>query len=218
MSEKKQVLIVDDHPLLRRGLAMLIDMEPDMEVCGETEDVTGGMEAAERTGPDIVLVDITLKDSDGVQLIRMLKARCPAVPVLAISMHDESVYAERALRAGARGYLTKQTEEDEIIRAVRRVLEGGTYLSETTRTRTAIRIASENNDPPPSPAEVLSDRELEVFRLIGRGLRARRIATKLGLSVKTVETYQAQIKNKLCFASAGELTEFAVAWMKSIEP
>jgi DNA-binding NarL/FixJ family response regulator len=215
MTKKKGVLIVDDHPVLRRGLAMLIGAEPDMKVCGEAEDVNEGLRAVAETQPDIVLVDISLKKSDGIQLIRQLKVQYPRLPVLAISMHDESVYAERALRAGARGYITKQAAEENIVHAMRHVLAGKVYLSEPALDRVMKKFAGERDAGAPSPAELLSDREFEVFQLIGRGVRASQIAEKLHLSVKTVETYQAHIKSKLGLESAWDLGEYAVAWMKA---
>lgn len=215
MTQKKRVLIVDDHPVVRRGLAMLINMESDIEVCGEAEDVIGGLNAIAQTRPDIVLADISLKDSDGIQLIRQIRSHHPRVAVLAISMHDESVYAERALRAGARGYITKQAAEEKIIQAIRRILQGEVYLSDSAMERLARRFVGEKESHPPLPADTLSDREFEVFRLLGCGLAVSQIADKLHRSVKTVETHQARIKTKLGLAGARDLAEYAVAWTKA---
>ncbi|MCU0857144.1 MAG: response regulator transcription factor [Pontiellaceae bacterium] len=212
MSEKKRILIVDDHQILRRGLAMLINMEPDMEVCGEAEDVPGGIDAVMKTNPDLVLTDISLKNSDGVQLIKQLHAEYPRLPLLAVSMHDESIYAERALRAGARGYITKQVAEEKIIEAIHQVLSGKIYLHNTVSEQVMQRLLGAQDK---DPAGMLSDREFEVFCLIGRGLRAGAISEKLNLSIKTVETYQANIKVKLNLASAKELSEYAVEWAKT---
>ncbi len=215
MAEKHRVLIVDDHPVLRRGLAMLINDEPDMEVCGEADDVAGGLDACERLAPDIAIVDISLRDSDGVDLMKEVSARGASIPVLAISMHEEAVYAERALRAGARGYITKRAAEEKITEAIRHVLDGGIYLSGAAAERIMKQLVGTGDKRLLSPAERLSDREFQVLRLIGRGFRTGRIAETLHVSVKTVETYQAHIKEKLGLESADELSEYAVAWSKA---
>jgi DNA-binding NarL/FixJ family response regulator len=212
MSHKKRILIVDDHQILRRGLAMLINMEPDLEVCGEAEDVQGGIEAVAQTTPDLVLTDISLKNSNGVQLIKLVTAAHPRIPLLAVSMHDESIYAERALRAGARGYITKKEAEEKIIEAIHQVLSGKIYLHESASEQVMQRLLG-NEDPEPSG--LLSDREFEVFCLIGRGLRPSAISRELNLSVKTVETYQANIKLKLKLSSAKELNEYSIMWAKT---
>jgi len=208
---KTNILIVDDHPVLRRGLAMLIEMEPDMEVCGEAEDVTSALEVVARTQPDLVLVDISLKDSDGIQLIKQLKTLHPRIPALVVSMHPESIYAERSLRAGARGYITKQEAEENIIQAIHSVLAGKAYVSESTSESLIQRLSGNVL----SPVDLLSDREFEVFQLMGRGLRATRIAEELNLGIKTIETYQARIKQKLSLPDTKALTEHAVAWTKA---
>jgi DNA-binding NarL/FixJ family response regulator len=215
MIEKKRVLVVDDHPVVRRGLAMLINMESDLEVCGEAEDVISGLQAVETTNPDIALVDISLKDSDGIQLIRQIRSQHGQTAILALSMHDESVYAERALRAGARGYVTKQAAEAKIIEAIRHVLEGKVYLSQSAMERLARRFVGEKGFTLPSPADMLSDREFEVFRLLGQGRTVGQIAEMLHRSVKTIETHQARIRTKLCVGSARDLAAYAVAWTKA---
>lgn len=212
MKNKKRILIVDDHQILRRGLTMLINMEPDLEVCGEAEDVQGGLEAVSKTNPDLVLTDITLKNSDGVQLIKQVHAEHPQLPLLAVSMHDESIYAERALRAGARGYITKKVAEEKIIEAIHQVLSGKIYLDESGSEQVMQRLLGTQNQ---DPAALLSDREFEVFCLIGRGLRAGAISEKLNLSIKTVETHQANIKIKLKLSGAKELSEYAIEWAKT---
>lgn len=212
MSRKKRILIVDDHQILRRGLAMLINMEPDLEVCGEAEDVKGGMDAILKTRPDMVLTDISLKDSDGVQLIKQVSAEHPQLPLLAISMHDESIYAEKVLRAGARGYITKQVAEEKIIEAIHYVLNGKIYLNKSASEQVMQRLLGNEQQ---GIAGLLSDREFEVFCLIGRGLRASAISNELHLSVKTIETYQANIKNKLNLLNARELNEYAITWAKA---
>ena len=212
MSDKKRILIVDDHQILRRGLAMLINMEPDLEVCGEAEDVQGGLNAVSVTHPDLVLTDISLKNSSGVQLIKKVNAEYPRIPLLAISMHDESIYAERALRAGARGYITKKVAEEKIIEAIHQVLSGKIYLNDTASELVMQRLlGSQAQDP----SSLLSDREFEVFCLIGRGLRASAISKELNLSIKTIETYQANMKVKLNLSSAKELSEYAIVWAKT---
>lgn len=212
MNDKKRILIVDDHQILRRGLSMLINMEPDLEVCGEAEDVRGGLEAVAKTHPDLVLTDISLKNSNGVQLIKQVNAEHPRLPLLAISMHDESIYAARALRAGARGYITKKVAEEKIIEAIHQVLNGKIYLNEVASEQVMQRLLG-NQDQ--DPASLLSDREFEVFCLIGRGRRASAISSDLNLSIKTVETYQANIKLKLNLVSAKELNEYAIMWAKT---
>jgi DNA-binding NarL/FixJ family response regulator len=215
MADKHRVLIVDDHPVLRRGLAMLINDEPDLEVCGEADDVAGGLEACDRLKPDIAVVDISLRESDGVDLMKQVSSRGSGIPILAVSMHEEAVYAERALRAGARGYITKRAAEEKITEAIRHVLDGGIYLSGTATERIMKQLVGAGDKDLPSPAEKLSDREFQVLRLIGRGLRTGRIAETMHVSVKTVETYQAHIKEKLGLESADELSEYAVAWSKA---
>ena len=212
MSDKKRILIVDDHQILRRGLAMLINMEPDLEVCGEAEDVQGGLNAVAATHPDLVLTDISLKNSNGVQLIKQVNAEYPRIPLLAISMHDESIYAERALRAGARGYITKKVAEEKIIEAIHQVLSGKIYLNDTASELVMqCLLGSQDQDL----SSLLSDREFEVFCLIGRGLRASAISKELNLSIKTIETYQANMKVKLNLSSAKELNEYAIMWAKT---
>jgi len=212
MSDKKRILIVDDHQILRRGLAMLINMEPDLEVCGEAEDVQGGLNAVAATHPDLVLTDISLKNSSGVQLIKQVNAEYPRIPLLAISMHDESIYAERALRAGARGYITKKVAEEKIIEAIHQVLSGKIYLNDTASELVMqCLLGSQDQDL----SSLLSDREFEVFCLIGRGLRASAISKELNLSIKTIETYQANMKVKLNLSSAKELNEYAIMWAKT---
>jgi DNA-binding NarL/FixJ family response regulator len=212
VSDKKQILIVDDHQILRRGLSMLINMESDLEVCGEAEDVQGGLEAVAKTNPDLVLTDITLKNSNGVQLIKQMSVDYPRIPILAVSMHDELIYAERSLRAGARGYITKKEAEEKIIEAIHHVLNGKIYLNESASEQVMHRLLKKDDADLESQ---LSDREFEVFCLIGRGLRASAISSELRLSIKTIETYQANLKVKLKLSCAKELSEYAVAWSKT---
>ena len=194
---------------------MLINEEADMEVCGQAEDLAGGLEACERLKPDIALVDISLHESDGIELMRLIVARESKTLVLAVSMHEEAVYAERALRAGARGYITKRAAEDRITDAVRTVLGGRVYLSDEAKERLMKGFVGTTDALPLSPIDRLSDREFEVLRLLGRGWRPGRVAEALNVSVKTVETYQANLKEKLALPNADALTEYAVAWCKA---
>lgn len=212
MNKKKTIIIIDDHQILRRGLSMLINMEPDLNVCGEAESVQSGIDAISKEMPDIVLTDISLKDSDGIQLVKQLKTMHPDLPVLVVSMHDEFIYAERAIRAGARGYITKRAAEENIIEAIHHVLDGKIYLSESASDMVMQRIAGDKELDVPT---LLSDREFEVFKLIGNGFRTSSISKELNLGVKTIETYQANIKNKLNLTNAEELTKHAIAWTKT---
>lgn len=212
MSNKKRILIVDDHQILRRGLSMLINMEPDLEVCGEAEDVQGGLDAVAEKNPDLVLVDISLKNSNGVQLIKEMRVAYPQIRTLAVSMHDELIYAERALRAGASGYITKKVAEEKVIDAIHQVLGGRIYLEESIAEQVMSRMLSTDDS---DPAGLLSDREFEVFCLLGKGLRASTISEELNISVKTVETYQSNMKQKLKLASSKELSEYAVMWARA---
>src|SRR5271170_4841644 len=196
---KRTVFVVDDHPLLRQGLALLINQQQDLEVCGEAEEAQAAMQAIARKRPDILIVDISLNGPDGLDLLKAIRGSYPDLPVLILSMHDEAIYAERALRARANGYIMKQEATEKVLVAVRRILSGEVYLSDRMANKllqqyiggTPAAIQSVNLN---SQLSVLSDRELEVFRLIGEGRSTRQIAEKLHLSIKTVETYQAHIK------------------------
>lgn len=195
---------------------MLISEEPDMEVCGAADNANDAFKAVTRTRPDIVLVDISLKASNGLDLIGRIRSWNVDIPVLVVSMHHEAFFAERALQAGARGYVTKQSAEETIVEAMRKVLGGGIYLSETLTQQVLRRAASGCPGEALAPVGSLSNRELEVFQLIGRGLRAGQIAEQLGLSVKTIETHQAHIKEKLGIQAAPELVQYAVEWTRSL--
>jgi DNA-binding NarL/FixJ family response regulator len=209
-----RVLIIDDHPAMRYGLAQLIGREPDFEVCGEAGDRTAGLTAVERCAPDLVLLDIALGENvSGLDLIRDIRSRAGDVHILVVSMHDETLYAERALRAGARGYLMKQEPVRTVIEAVRRILGGGVYVSDAMSRKLLLRhVGSDGRSDERDPADRLSNREFEVFRLIGKGSRPREIADTLCLSVKTIETHRFHIRRKLGLSDAGDLTRFAVAW------
>ena len=211
---RKTILIVDDHPLLRRGLAALIQTEPDLEVCAEAATAAAALEAIRAHPPDLAIVDLGLDGADGLDLIKAMKARHPEIPALVLSIHDEAQYAERALRAGARGYVSKQQLDDTLLVAIRCVLNGETYMSEKTKARFAERFLGGATLEKDSPLAVLTDRELEVFRLIGEGLCTREIAQHLHLSVKTIESYREHIKQKLTLESGAELVRRAILWVE----
>jgi len=209
---KRRILVVDDHPIVRQGLALLINREPDLVVCGEAEDATGAMHVLASAHPDILLVDISLNGPDGIDLLKNVRLRHPALPVLILSMHDELIYAERALRAGANGYIMKQEATEKVLIAVRRILTGEIYVSTRIANHMLRHYISGSGTLRNSSIADLSDRELEVFRLIGEGHGTRQIAEELHISIKTVESYQAHIKEKLSLRSARELMQRAIRW------
>lgn len=213
--KKLKVMLVDDHPILRRGLAELINQEKDLEICGEAENIEMALEAIKRCVPNLILVDLSLKDENGLELIKDIKARYPEVLILVLSMHDEAFYAERVLRAGARGYIMKRQAASQILQAIHRVLAGEVYLSDDMSSKILKNISGKKEYKSDSPIERLSDRELEVFRLIGGGLGTRQIAERLSRSVKTVETYREHIKLKLDLKNSAELVQHAIQWLKS---
>ena len=216
--KKTRVLVVDDHPIVRQGLALLINREPDLSVCGEAEDARMAMQSITTTQPDILVVDISLNGPDGLDLLKDIRARHPDLPVLILSMHDESIYAERALRAGAQGYIMKQEATEKVLVALRRILSNEIYVSERISNRMLQRYIGSPTEGRPSSIADLTDRELEVFRLIGEGHSTRQIAEQLHISVKTVESYQAHIKEKLSLRSARELVQHAIQWTISEKP
>lgn len=210
---KTRILLVDDHAVVRFGIAQLINRQTDMTVCGEEEDASKAMGAIESLKPAMVIADISLKDSSGLELVRNIKAQHQNMPVLIVSAHDESIYAEIAFRAGALGYLMKEEALEKVITAVRRVLSGAIYVSDSLAAKMLqqqIRGQSNINE---SPVKGLSDRELEVFQLIGQWKTTREIAAELHLSVKTIEYYREQIKRKLSLKNAAELTQRATSWV-----
>ncbi len=210
---RAQVLLVDDHPIVCQGLAALIDAQPDLLVCGQAADEPGAWEQIRTRRPDVVVVDLSLKKGSGIDLIKRLRAEYPQIAALVLSMHDESYYVERALRAGAWGYLTKGEASDKVLIAIRALLEGKVYLSDRLSPTLLKKLLSgEPGDGADSPVGCLSDRELEVFLLIGAGLGAQEIAAKLHLSIKTIETYQAHIKGKLNLRDTRKLVQFAIRW------
>jgi DNA-binding NarL/FixJ family response regulator len=212
VATKKRVLVVDDHPIVRQGLALLINREADLVVCAEAEDAHKAMQSIASANPDILMVDISLNGPDGLDLLKDVRARYPDLPVLILSMHDESVYAERALRAGAQGYIMKQEATEKVLVALRRILSHEIYVSERIANRMLQRYIGNRGAGRPSSMADLTDRELEVFRLIGEGHSTRQIAEELHISVKTVESYQAHIKEKLSLRSARELVQHAIQW------
>ena len=214
--EKERIIIVDDHPLFRERLSELINHELDMEVCGEAEDARQAIEIIRNTSPDLAIVDITLKGSGGLELIKSIRELPTAIPVLVLSMHEESLYAERALRAGAAGYITKHESAENVLLAIRRVLAGEVYLSGTL-TSAFLKSLTAGVKSTSQPLDRLTDRELEILELIGRGRATRQIAETLQLGMATVDTYRARIKEKMNFRSGTELQHFAIRWVRDRE-
>lgn len=216
--EKKRLLIVDDHPIVRQGITRLINYEEELMVCGEAGNAKEALEAVEREKPDMVIVDISLKGRSGLELIKDLRMRHQDLPVLVVSMHDESLYAERVLRAGAKGYIMKQEPPEKVLNAIRQVLSGKIFVSEKMREKMLQRYVLGSSQKNASTVERLSDRELEVFRLIGKGMGTRQIAKELDLSIKTVETYREHIKEKLNLENSSKLLQYAIDWVQNENP
>lgn len=210
-----KVFVVDDHPIIRQGLAQLIRQEDDMVYCGDAEDAPEALKGIETTRPTVALVDITLKTTSGIELIKDIRIRHPELPVLVLSMHDESFYAERVLRAGARGYVMKEEATEKVVSAIRKILAGEIYLSDKMAANMLSKLVEGRDGTKAFPIERLSDRELEVFELIGRGMGTRQIANKLHLSVKTIESHRANLKVKLRVDTATELLRHAINWVQS---
>ncbi|MBX3437922.1 MAG: response regulator transcription factor [Planctomycetaceae bacterium] len=208
-----RILIVDDHPIVRQGLRMTIEAERDLTVCGEAEGVSQAMQLYHETSPDVVIADISLENGSGIELVKELISLNPQLRILVCSMHEETLFAERALHAGAKGYINKEEATDKLVAAIRRVATGRVFLSEQMTDRMLFRQVGTGDEPPKSAIESLSDRELEVFEQIGHGVTTREIAEKLHLSPKTVETYRENIKRKLNLTNATELTRHAVQWV-----
>lgn len=215
MSREKQVriMLVDDHPVFRLGLRELIQQEEDLVVCGEAEDTATAWNEIQRLNPDMVIVDISLNGRDGISLVKDMNRHYGAIPALVLSMHDESQFAERSLLAGAKGYIMKQETVSSIIKAIRCILEGRIYLSEKLKDAVLVRFASGSKGGGGSPVDALSDRELEVYRMIGLGLGTNEIARQLNLSVKTIGSYRERIKEKLNLKSGNELMRNATEWV-----
>jgi DNA-binding NarL/FixJ family response regulator len=218
LPKARRIFLVDDHPVIRRGVALLINDEPDLTVCGEADNGPLAVEMIPKASPDLAIVDLSLKTTSGIELLKDLKALMPALPVLVMSMHDESLYAERSLRAGARGYLMKNEPGDVVISAIRRVLSGELHLSDPVKGKLLGRLARSQNDAAAFSMDNLSDRELEVFRLIGTGLGTRQIAERLNLSVKTIDSHREHLKAKLQLETGASLVHRAIQWMKGEDP
>lgn len=215
---KKRILIVDDHPMMRQGLAQLIDNESDLSVCGEADTAGQALSIVGPQTPDLVLADISLPDKNGLELIKDLQAMHPGLPVLVVSMHDESLYAERVLRAGGRGYIMKQEGGKKLMEAIRQVLSGQIYVSEKMSAKILEIFSGRRSQAANSPLEQLSDREFEVFQLIGQGRITREIADHLHLSVKTVEVHRANIRRKLKLPTGADVVHQAIRWVESQKP
>lgn len=217
-SPKARILVVDDHPLLREGVSQLINRQPDLEVCGEADSVQTAFAAVERTKPNVILLDLRLGHGDTLELIKSIKARYPDVYILMLSQYDETTYVERTLRAGADGYVIKQEAAEEVLAAIRTVLAGEMYVSRKLAVLVLHKLLSKKNTTKGPTVESLTDRELQVFQLIGSGLTTRQIAAELRLSVKTIEAHREKIKSKLGLRNASELVHSAVTWMHAKGP
>jgi DNA-binding NarL/FixJ family response regulator len=216
MRDKSKIMIVDDHPIFRKGLAQLINEETDMAVCAEAETVFEAQKILARARPDMLIVDISLKDTSGLELVKYMRERNIRTPVLVLSMHDESEYAERAMRTGAQGFIMKQEMTNNVISAIRRVLSGKNYLSDNMLDTILERMGDTEKNTPENPVQKLSNRELEVFGMIGQGIKSSEIAGRLNVSVKTVGTYRENIKKKLNVRNSGQLMKIAIEWLKKI--
>lgn len=209
-----RILIVDDHPMIRERLTEVIQQEPDLSVCGEAADRQGALELVEKTDPHLIIVDLTLRKSQGLDLIKDVRVLRPKLPILVLSMHDETLYAERVIRAGARGYINKQEATRKILLAIRTVLGGKLYLSQQMAARLVSRVSSVPRPPIPDAAE-LTDREMMVLQFIGLGWGTRQIAQDAGLQIPTIETYRARIKEKLGLKDGNELRQYAINWVQT---
>ena len=214
-AKRTRIMVVDDHPVMREGVKRVIEEADDLIVCAQAGSVQGALELVERTQPDMIIVDIALGGQNGLELIKDVKVRHPKLPMLVHSMHEEQVYAQRSLRAGARGYLMKQEPTPKLLEAVRQVLGGEIYLSESMTRQMLQRMAGSGSGKSVSPVESLSDRELEVFELLGQGQKTKEIAEQLHLSVKTVQTYCEHLKEKLLLRDGTGLVRFAVQWVEA---
>ncbi len=212
----RKVLIVDDHPLVRQGIATVVDQQPDMEVSGEADSAHGALESMEKNPPDVAVVDLTLKESSGLDLIKDIRIRFPDTLVLVLSMREEGFYAERCLRAGAQGYITKEEGRDKVLEGIRKVLDGQIFVSEKMATKIMGRIADHagGGDVGGSAVDDLTDRELQIFELIGGGMATREIAEKLHISPKTVDSHREHIKRKLQLDTATDLARHAIQWVQ----
>lgn len=214
MAKKRRIYIVDDHPLMRKGMAMTLQSELEFEVCGQAETAETAMQEIPELKPEAAVIDISLPGMNGIELIKNLLIHLPQLKVLVVSRHDEELYAERAIRAGAKGYLMKLEAGDILVTAVRQILNGGVYLSNEIGAQLIMKMTTGKSGDTTNPLELLSDRELEVFELIGKGETTNEIAQRLHVSVKTVESYRARIKEKLHLKSANDLLRRAVQWVE----
>jgi len=211
--KNKKILIVEDHPLFRSMLVQLVEKELGMMVCGEVDNIRDALVVIEKTRPDAAVVDITLNGSSGLELLKNIAARNLQLPVLVLSMHEESLYAERVLRAGARGYISKQEAPSVVVEAIRKMMAGGIYVSERMNATILERLKYVEKTVQPTGIDVLSDREIEVFELIGRGIDPAAVAQRLNLGINTVATYRARIREKLGLKNAAELYQRAAIWV-----
>ncbi len=211
----KRVLLVDDHPIMRHGLAQLIRMEPGLTVDGEAGRAAEGLESVGRLQPDVTVIDLTLPDKSGLELIKDIQAMHPGCRCIVLSMHDENLYAERALRAGARGYVMKETAAETLIRAIHRVLAGGIYVSEAMASRMLEQVSGQRGKPNTTGIDQLTDRELEVLTMIGKGTATKLIAEHLNISARTVEAHRSHIKEKLGLTDGPALVRYAVQWIEN---
>ncbi len=212
--QQKRIFLVDDHPLIRSGLAQIIEEEPDLTICGQAKNAAEAMKGVKDSAPDLVVVDLSLEGSNGIELIKNLKALYPDLEFMMFSMHDERVFAQRALRAGARAFVMKHESKDTIKTAIRRALSGNIYVSERVSEQLLHQIVSGTASDKGSPVDKLTDRELEVIQLIGKRLSTREVPKALTVSVKTVESHRAHIKEKLELSSGNELVKFAIQWVE----
>ncbi len=211
---KKKILIVDDHAIVVEGLTLYLHQEPDFIVCGHAKNVMEGLQAVEEKRPDLIIVDLSLQNSSGLELIKSVKADNPQLPIIVLTMHDETIYAERAIRAGARGYIMKEQSFRKVIDAIRAVFRGERFISEKVKEQLMITAIDPRKVQVESPVHVLSDREFEIFQLIGRGLRPRHISEKLNVSPGTVDSYCKRIRAKLGFVNMTEFIDYATRWLE----
>ncbi len=213
-AETVRILLVDDHPVVRQGIRMMLEQNPDLEISGEAESASDALDAIEQTKPDLAIIDLSLKESSGLELLKDIRIRYPEIIILVLSMRDEALYAERVLRAGARGYITKGEGVGQVLEGVRKVLKGEIFVSEVLAARVLSRIVAGGSEQGASPLDRLTDRELEIFELIGQGLPTREVAAKLHISSKTVDSHRENIKGKLEIESAPELLKQAIQWVQ----
>jgi DNA-binding NarL/FixJ family response regulator len=207
-----RVLIIDDHPIVREGLRRIIEQEDDLMVCAEVGTAQGARIAIEETGPQVIIAEVSLSQGDGIKLVRDIRAHYPQLPILVLSMHDEAIYAERMLSVGANGYMTKKATGEQILRSLRRVIDGGIYVSEVVAANMIRRASAGGRHISANPVDRLTNRELQVLHLIGKGMSTRETARLLHLSVKTIESHRRRIKGKINLRSGTQLVQFAINW------